>query len=299
VIGRRLKLLRPGHILQALLRARATAFGLAEGTRRPTQERDLYSLLSHLCALAGIASYDLGYLQAACGHARAAYTYARIIEEPTGLAFARVVQATLALWTGQPGRGIDFARSGLELRGRGTIAVRLHAIAARCCALRNGPDDAREAVGHLRQAAEAPGGAYDQLCDGIGGEFGFPPGRVAFSAAATYLTLGDANQAESAASRALELHKAAAQDADRWVGAEYGARADLAAARLLGGHLDGAAEALAPLAALAPPQRTVRLSRRAAGIRAQLAAPHYHGDRLASRINDILAAFIANSPILG
>lgn len=280
----------PVDAFAGALRIRDSSYGQLDRTGQPQQEQDLYLVASQICSLLAVSTFDLGYGDAAHQHARAAHVYGRLAGHPTAQAFALAVQCTLAFWSGQPTRGIAYAQAGLDLRPQGTVAVRLHAVAARCWAIKGDRDAAEPS---LRAAEEARGG-LDPMCDEIGGEFGFSPARSALSAGATFLALGDGRAAATAAQEALSLF-AAADPADRWIGGESGARADLIAAHVIGGDLDQAEQQIVTLMDLAPEFRTQRLLQRIRQLQREITARRLHRDPRGDRIATALEAFVVDS----
>lgn len=124
------------------------------------------------------------------------------------------------------------------------------------------------AAGRARDAD--PG--TDELHDEIGGHFSFDRARQARCEAATHVQLGRGREAEQAATAALELY-AGTNSAWRLIELEVGA--DLAAARLLSGDLDGAQDALTPIWDLPPHERREGLTHRARQVGALLARPAF------------------------
>jgi hypothetical protein len=274
-----------------LLQIRNRAYLLLDRTGQPDQERELFLLSSQACALLAGATFDLGYPHEASLHARSAHTYARLIGHRTAQAFSLAIQSTLALWQGQPSRGLDYADEGLKILPEGTAAVRLNAVAARCWALRGDQEKAHDL---LQAAHDSRSGPIDAMCDEIGGEFAFSEARTAFSAGATYLALEEGADAVEQASRALSLYKEAPPQ-DRWYGGEFGARADLVAAYVLAGDLDMAETELAPLMDMPVDRRTERLLQRAHRIQRDLCGHRFRGDDRAAQLSVEMEGFISDA----
>jgi hypothetical protein len=281
----------PAGSFTRLLRARDMSYDLLDRTKQPDQEKRLYLLASQATALLASATFDLGYPQEAVTQARVAHTYGRLIGDPSAQGYALAIQCTLAFWAGQPTRGLDYAEEGLRICPQGTVAVRLHSVAARCWGLRGDLQQARE---HLTAARNARGGPNDDICDGVGGEFGFSPARTAFSAGATYIALGDGPAAAAEASQALTLY-AQASPQDRWIGGEFGARADLVTAHVLANSLDQAERDAAPLLELPSDYRSEPLVLRARNLQHELADRRFRGNAEAARLSSELEGFIYDS----
>ncbi|WP_461712302.1 hypothetical protein [Streptomyces sp. DSM 41013] len=129
----------------------------------------------------------------------------------------------------------------------------------------------------------------------MGGEFGFPAERLAMSNSTTALLMGDAEQAEAEAGRAIALLGQRAQD-EQSPHVLAGAAADLAYARLLSDNVEGAAEALTPLWEVPAEQRKTGVVVRTARIGRHLARPHYHGSPLPSQLREQVEEFTRVSP---
>lgn len=124
----------------------------------------------------------------------------------------------------------------------------------------------------------------------MAGEFGFPADRLAMSNASTCLLLGDGEQAEAAARTALDVvaGKPEALRSARVVG---GAAADLAAARLLCGDLDGAADALEHVWIVPGEQRATGLLTRTTRVRRALTEERFRRASLADEMGERLEHF--------
>jgi hypothetical protein len=139
-------------------------------------------------------------------------------------------------------------------------------------------------------SAEAGDGARDDLHDGVGGEFGFSDERLAMSNGTTCLLLGDGPRAETAAQQALDL-VSTKPPAARSLPVAAGAAADLAAARLLRGDLDGAADALTGVWSVPSEKRATGLLDRARRVRHSLTGPQFRDASLADEVGERLEDF--------
>ncbi|WP_435208279.1 DNA-binding protein [Streptomyces sp. bgisy034] len=257
-------------------------------TQVPAQSQDLLIVAGQACALLGTAAFDLGSLGGAKRLCRSAALYGETARFDPLRAFAGGTLAYIAYFQDQPTEAAREARQAQMFTGLGDIARRrLAAIEARAFGHLGDAASAQRAL----DAAQADGqGATDDLHDGVAGEFGFTVERVAMSNSSTCLLLGDGDQAEAAATRALELaaRRPAAQRSARVIG---GAAADLAAARLLRGDLDGAAEALERVWVVPRDQRATGLLTRAARVRRALAAAPFRGAQLAGELGERIEDF--------
>jgi hypothetical protein len=234
----------PTVLLSDALAVRNRVWRLLDHTHRPAQATGLYVAAGQVCALMAAASFDLGYVTAAEQQARAARTYADMVDYRPLIAWCFGLEAEAAYWTGAPRRASDLVSAGLAVAPAGTARVRLHCIGARAWSYLG--QAATERVSRALAAAdeERGTGLGDELHDELGGHFSFTSARQARCNATTYVQLGAGTQAAEQARTALDLY---APTGGQWRLIEAEVHADLAAARLLDGELDGAEEALAPV----------------------------------------------------
>jgi hypothetical protein len=257
-------------------------------TSVPAQEQDLLIIAGQACVLLATAAFDLGSLDGARRLSRSAALYGEAARFDPLRAFAGGTLAYIAYYQNRPSEAARLARQAQTFGGLGDIARRrLAAIEARAFGyLGDAPS-----AGRALDASEAEGqGRRDDLHDGVGGEFGFTLERLAMSSASTCLLLGDGEHAEKAARRALQL----AQDrppAARSARVVGGAAADLAAARLLRGDLDGAADALTPVWEVPRDQRATGLLVRTARVRRALTVDRFRATPLSVELGERIEDF--------
>ena len=211
------------------------------------------------------ASTDLGYLDAAGEQIRAAWAYAELSGHNGLRAWTRGMHALIENWSDRPRDAVQLARSGQEFAGPGLGRVRLLNIEARVWA-RLGSDAETDRC--LRAAEVAAGDRRDELHDEIGGVFGFNQPKAAYYAGATYIHLGRPSPRWPPPTRHRAVLQRSAEQ--RSYGAEALARVDNAAAHLINGSMDGAAEALRPGARLDEDKRIAQLEERLTGLRQRL-----------------------------
>ncbi|MEU6328099.1 DNA-binding protein [Streptomyces sp. NPDC047049] len=253
----------------------------------PAQKQQLLILAGQACALLATAAFDLGALGSARRLSRAAALYGETARFDPLQAFAGGTLAYIAYYQNQPAEGARFARRAQAFTGLGDVARRrLAAIEARALGYVGDALSARRALDVTRH--EGPG-LTDDLHDEVAGEFGFSAERLAMSNSSTCLLIGDAEGAEAAAKRSLEL-AAARPAAGRAVKIVGGAATDLAMARLLRGDLDGAIAALNPMWDVPRGQRSPGILARTARVRRALTATPYRtapqAIEVAERIED-------------
>lgn len=277
----------------AARRLRDLGCRLLANTRRPAQEADLYFAVGLACGLLAEASFDLGGWEAATEQARAAWIYGSQIGHPGLRAWAKGMQALIAFWSGDPVTAVTLTEEAQHLTPPGTAMVRLRSIEARAWAHQGQVREAERAIAHAEAARERADGA-EELHDQIGGQFGFDPARQARCNGSAYLQLGKAKQAIERAEAAIGLC-ATMPAGRRWMKIETQAHADLAAARLIGGDLDGARDALLPVLGTPSALRVEGLTRRVQRVATILAAPAYRDSRPARQLSGAIGEFTSGA----
>lgn len=282
----------PLVMLTDLVRLRDTVYEQIDRTHKPRQQAELYLLVGQVCGLLSSVSWDLGHPEVSEEQARAAHTYGSVIDHPSLCAWARALQATVMFWTGRPRRGANLAATALETSPVGTARARLHSVHARSLALIGARQEVRAALDAAADELQRTGD--DPFLDEIGGELGFDRSRRALSAGASYVALGEGEQAETEATTALVLF-GELPESTRWAAGELGARVDLAAARTLRGDLAGAEDALVAVFALDPERRTEAVARRLTNLGRVLGTVRYRDAVEASRIGEAIEEFTVYS----
>lgn len=264
----------PLEMLTDLVALRDTIYIQLDRTHKPLQQAELYLLSGQVCGLLSSVSWDLGLVNSAEEQARAAYTYGNVIDHPSLQAWARALQVTTAFWSGFPRRAAKMAAGALETAPVGTARARLHSVHARALALIGARGEAGDELNAA--ATELDRAGNDPFLDGIGGELAFDRARRGLCAGATYVALGDGDQAVRESTAALELFSEIPEE-QRWAAGALGAHVDLAAARTLRGDLAGAAVALQPVFELPPIRRTEAIAQRLHLLARVLATARYRG----------------------
>ncbi|NUS95254.1 MAG: helix-turn-helix transcriptional regulator [Nocardia sp.] len=280
----------PMPMMVEMLRVRRRVYRLLEGHQRPSDTSHLYLLAGSLSGLLANASTDLGYLDAAGEQIRAAWAYAEISGHNGLRAWARGMHALIEYWSERPHRALQLAQNGQQYADSATAAVRLHNIEARIWSKIGSTADTERCIG---RAAGVTGGA-DSLHDEVGGVFGFSDAKASYYAGATYIHLGLAEPALSATERTIELYRTGPAR-QRSYGAESLARVESAAAHLINGSLDGAAEALRPVLALDEDKRIAQLEERLTGLRRRICAPAFQGVAEARALDERIEEFCGST----
>ncbi|MFC8046449.1 helix-turn-helix domain-containing protein [Nocardia sp. NPDC057353] len=279
-----------------MMRVRRRVYRLLEGRQQPADTDHLYLLAGILSGLLANASTDLGHYDAAGDQVRAAWAYGELCRHNGLRAWTRGMHALVEYWSDRPRRGVELARSGLDYADSPTARVRLLNIEARIWSRLGSADDVERCI---RAAEEAKAGAgTDLLHDEIGGVFGFGAAKAQYYAGATLIDLGRADPALAATEQAIELY-ANGPSHQRSYGAESLARVDNATAHLVNGSLDGAAEALQPVLALAEDKRIKQLQERLGGVRRRIAAPHFRDAAEARELDERIEEFCASTAVRG
>lgn len=264
----------PMPMMVEMLRVRRRVYRLLEGQQRPSDTGHLYLLAGSLSGLLANASTDLGYLDAAAEQIRAAWAYGEISGHNGLRAWARGMHALIEYWSERPHRALQLVQSGQQYADSATAAVRLHNIEARIWSKIGSATETERCIHAATDAAEGSG--TDHLHDEVGGVFGFSDAKASYYSGATYIHLGLAEPALAATERTIELYRTGPAR-QRSYGAEALARVDSAAAHLINGSIDGAAEALLPVLELDEDKRIAQLEERLTGLRRRICAPAFRG----------------------
>lgn len=282
----------PVPMMVEMVRVRRRVYRLLEGHQRPADTGHLYLLAGTLSGLLANASTDLGHYDAAGEQIRAAWAYAELCGHNGLRAWTRGMHALIEYWSQRPRRAVQLAQSGQEFAESATAHVRLLNIEARIWSALGSAADTDRCVRAADDAREIA--ATDALHDEVGGVFGFNDAKANYYAGATYIHLGQAEPALTATQRAIELYSNG-PSAQRSYGAEALARVDCAAAHLINGSLDGAAEALQPVLGLDEDKRIAQLEERLTGVRRRIAAPAFRDAIEARRLDERIEEFCGST----
>ncbi|WP_039802840.1 helix-turn-helix domain-containing protein [Nocardia araoensis] len=286
----------PVPMMVEMVRVRRRVYRLLEGHQRPADTGHLYLLAGTLSGLLANASTDLGYYDAAGEQVRAAWAYAELCGHNGLRAWTRGMHALIEYWSQRPRRAVQLAQSGQEFAESATAQVRLLNIEARIWSALGSAADTDRCVRAADDAREIA--ATDTLHDEVGGVFGFNDAKANYYAGATYIHLGQAEPALGATQRAIELYSNGPSE-QRSYGAEALARVDCAAAHLINGSLDGAAEALQPVLGLDEDKRIAQLEERLTGVRRRIAAPAFRDSVEARRLDEQIEEFCGSTAAKG
>ncbi|MFE7745079.1 XRE family transcriptional regulator [Nocardia sp. NPDC057455] len=278
----------PVPMMVDMVRVRRRVYRLLEGHQRPADTGHLYLLAGTLSGLLANASTDLGHYDAAGEQIRAAWAYAELCGHNGLRAWTRGMHALIEYWSQRPRRAVQLAQSGQEFAESATAQVRLLNIEARIWSALGSAADTDRCVRAADDAREIA--ATDTLHDEVGGVFGFNDAKANYYAGATYIHLGEAERALGATQRAIELYSNGPSE-QRSYGAEALARVDCAAAHLINGSLDGAAEALQPVLGLDEDKRIAQLEERLTDMRRWIAAPAFRDSVEARRLDERIEEF--------
>ncbi len=281
---------RPVYPIFVELRAlRNRAFELLEGRQYPEQSRELYLVAGVLCGVLANASFDLGWLPAAETQARTAFLCAELAGSNALRAWVRGTQSLVAYWDEQPRAAVELAVDGWRyVPETGTARVRLASLEARAHARLRDQRATDNALGRAEQARDEVRGADDP-----GGMLAFPLAKQSYCAATARLWLGGQDNhtdAERDAAHAVELYEDDPPE-QRRLGELCLARLDLAAARLGRDDLDGSAEQLQIVLAIAAQRRIESVSRRLHQVGRTLRRPKYQTSALALDLYDQIHSF--------
>ncbi len=281
---------RPVYPQFVELRAlRNRAFELLEGRQYPEQSRELYLVTGALCGVLANASFHLGWFPAAETQARTAFLCAELAGNNALRAWVRGTQSLVAYWDDRPRDAVQLAVDGWRyVPETGTTRVRLASLEARAHARMRDQRATENALGRAEQARDEGHGVDDP-----GGLLAFPLAKQSYYAADCRLLLGGQDSytnAERDAAHAIELYEADLPE-QRRLGELCQTRLDLAAARLGRDDLDGAAEQLQDVLAIAAQRPIEPVSRRLQQVGRVLQRPRYQTNALALDLHDQIRAF--------
>lgn len=260
-------------LLPDLAETQDRAFGLLEGRQKPEQTRDLYLLAGIVSGFLAKASHDVGASHDALTQARAAYACADNAGHDGLRAWIRGLQTLITYWAGRFDDSVRYAQLGADAatRSRGTAAVWLLSSEARSLAALSRMSEARAV---LDSATEAREHVQPDELDELGSICTFSRATQLYYAADSLAwgTAVDASEAERLAAGAIDALSAAPVAERGGYGNEQGAQCDLAVARLLGGELDGAIEAVEPVLELPRERRQQGIVRSVERVRTMLTA---------------------------
>lgn len=186
--------------------------------------------------------------------ARTAVLCAEKASHPGLQAWLRGLQSLVAYWAGRYAEAVRYAEAGREYatRAGGTSAVWLPASAARAYAALGNAEQAKAAI---TEAEDAWSRVRPDEMDEMGGICTFNQPRTLYYASDALAWLpGEATNTERYALRATQAY--ADPNDPAWAfGDQAGSHANLAIARVAGGDLDAAADALGPVLDLPADQR--------------------------------------------
>lgn len=264
---------------------RDRAFVLLSGHQDPRHTRELYATAGWSLTLLAWMSVDLGRLDAAEQHARAAWLCADRADYNALRAWVRATQRTAARWQNDfvsaaryAADGLNYARSGsAELYLLSTLAMDLARIGDR--------DNAANALVRAQRRAETVRDDRDDLS----GPFRCSVDRAGNLWSDVHLSLGAADQALDFANRAVATFEATPPD-QRNIGSERMTRLQQVKAHIVLGDLGEAETTLAPVLDTASQHRVQPLLHRVAEVGA-LVADAERPDPIARRIRGAVVDF--------
>jgi hypothetical protein len=260
----------------------------------PRDQTDLYFLTGCLNYLmAGIADH-LGIPRAAEELARAAWTYAVVIDHRPLMAQTRLQLASIT-WPERPRQSRSFAASGLEYLSDGPNAAQLRLMYARAAARLGDSDEARSAITAAVEARERE--HHDDLLE-IGGEFLFSRATQHYYSGSTLVETPQTAEAIAELDTAMRLYAAGPEPGEEHSRhCEMLARTELCGVQLAAGQLDAAAATAQSVLALPPGQRISGLRPRFGGVRRELRAPAYKGSAQARTMDEQIEEWLDDTVV--
>ncbi|RRO20595.1 hypothetical protein EIL87_01595 [Saccharopolyspora rhizosphaerae] len=279
---------------------RDRAFKVLERRVPAEHARDWFHTAGLACAAMANAAFDLGHPLAAEAQARTAFQCAEQAGDNALRCWIRGTQSLVAYWEDRCRDAVELARDGRHHPpGSGTAAVRLAALEARAHARLGDAHAAERALTRAEQARE-------EVVDtgGPAGLLEFPVAKQYAYASSTALWLGGQVGLARAERDAITAIAGYAQELEphRRVGELCLARLDLAAVRLRGRDLEGAAEQVDLVLAAATSRRTEAVLRRLRRLGKALERTPLQAAPAAVQLRDKIGSFCAAqgvSPLVG
>ncbi len=282
----------PLPLFHRMLWLRGEVFRLLDGRVRPGQAAQLMLLAGQLCGLLANASLDMGNQTAAMTQARAAWTYASVIDHHALRAWVRGLQAMIAYWNGAPATAVDLARDGQRFARSRTAFARLASIEALAYAAMGAEAETLRAI----DSAWDRKNDYDEIHDGIGGEFRFDMAKHSYLAAGAHVHLRRPDAAITYADQAIFLYRSGEPHL-RAYGNEAIAYSDLTVGHLLKGDLEAATTVVTNIVSLPERQRIDGLVKRLLSVRRWVASePRFRGCPQARALVERIEEFRSLSP---
>ncbi|MFD5790485.1 hypothetical protein ACFWH1_28165 [Streptomyces sp. NPDC127037] len=235
------------EIWDDLLATQDQVFRLLDGGRvRPSQLRDLNFKAAVLSFLVAKGFNDMESPHDARTMTRVAASCAKEAEHPGLVALTDGLKSLIAYWADKPHDAYHYASQGVEATAdqRGTVGLWLLGLQARAAAALGNGDAVRAAN---RQATDRRERVVHDDLDQLGGLFTYAPEKQLYYTVESEVLLGNGDagviaQAEQA------VRGFSDPSSPTWAfGDLAGAQCDLALARLFGGDVEGAVEAIRPV----------------------------------------------------
>ncbi len=258
---------------------------LRSGRQRLRQTRDLLRLDGNLLAHASVLLGDLGRDQAADDYGHAALLCLQEAEASEVTAWYAL--AKTARWQHQYAAAADFAQRGFENGPVNAMSVQLASYEANAAALLGNHSRAREAL----TRAEAFGAVLPANDPGTS-PWSFPAGRQTIFKLSVLLRTGDAAGALRAADAAEQRW---ASGEPRAAGSWAQIRIGAAIAHLRHDSLDGTADQVTPVLALAPQFRIATVTGWLRDLDTQLARPRFAASSATTSLRQQIRDFNAHA----
>ncbi|MEU2248146.1 hypothetical protein [Streptomyces sp. NPDC019224] len=235
------------EIWDDLLETQDQVFRLLDGGRvRPSQLRDLNFKAAVLSFLVAKGFNDMESPHDARTMTRVAASCAKEAEHPGLVALTDGLKSLIAYWADKPHDAYHYASQGVEATAdqRGTVGLWLLGLQARAAAALGNGEAVRTAN---RQATDRRERVVHDDLDQLGGLFTYAPEKQLYYAVESEVLLGNGD-ARVIAQAEQAVQGFSDPSSPTWAfGDLAGAQCDLALARLFGGDVEGAVEAIRPV----------------------------------------------------
>lgn len=265
---------------------RDRAFTLLSGHQDPRHTRELYAAAGWALTLLSWISVDLGRVDAAEDHSRAAWMCAERADHNLLRAWVRATQHTASFWQADYSTAAHYAADGLNYTGTGTAELFLSSALALDLARSGDAEAAEDALRRAQRVAETSTPAPEELA----GPLACSVDRAGSLWSDTELALGRAQGALALADRAVAQFEAT-PDQRRNHGSERMARLQQVKAHLVLGDSRAAEQALRPVLDTPAESRVRPLVHRVTEVDALVARAGDTSDPAGRRIRSAVADF--------
>ncbi|HEY9390457.1 MAG TPA: hypothetical protein VIR27_11935 [Mycobacteriales bacterium] len=271
------------ELFDSVLLLRDRVFACLDGRQRVSETRDLYFLAAAALGMLAEVTEDLGFTSQAMTHLRTGLLCAKEVNHPDLTAWLLTIQSGSTYWDGRPKQALDYARRGLDLAPKGTVAVWLSANEARAAAALGDQAGAANALERARTARDLV--RPDELDTFYGGIMSFSPAKENYYASGTWISLEDGARTRQTAEASIRGYQSGPAQDRAWDN-EATAHVNVALAEVLSDDLEAAQAALGRALELPSELRIRSFHEQLRRLHAQVTQARFDGSGPAATIRD-------------